>query len=177
MKNNLHIRILALFLIFASGFGVGLGVKFVYEASRFKPYSWNVGAGPIIVNCYGKDFNKYLMTSAVEYWRIRGEKIGFYEHNPPASVCKHDWLKGFIILKKSQKLKMQSTVLANTRRYTSFDVMHGAVIQYKPGTQNLELINEHELGHALGYTHVDVEGHIMHPLYHKMGRDFWVPAD
>ena len=34
---------------------------------------------------------------------------------------------------------------------------------------------EHELGHALGLGHVEVEGHIMHPMYMQIGRNFWIP--
>ena len=162
-------------LVFLTGFALGIGIKILYESSTIKPYSWNVIAGPIIVNCYGKDFSEAQMMRAVDYWTVRGEVIGFYEHNPPPSVCEHKWLKGFIILKKSKKLALQDKTLASTRRYTSFNVVHGAVIEFRPGSQNLDLINEHELGHALGYAHVDIPGHIMHPLYSKMGKDFWVP--
>ena len=31
----------------------------------------------------------------------------------------------------------------------------------------------HELGHAFGYGHYDVKGHIMHSLYEQMGPMFW----
>ena len=115
------------------------------------------------------------MIRAIEYWALRGERIGFYEHNPPDAVCNEVWIEGFIILRKSENLK--ASTLASTRRYTTFSEMRGAVIHYKPGSFNLRLINEHELGHALGYAHVEIVGHIMHPLYHKMGRDFVIPAD
>ena len=170
-------KALWLILTFVSGFGVGLGIKLAYETSSFKPYRWNIADGPIIANCYGKDFSELQMVRAVEYWVLRGEKIGFYEHDPPEEICQKKWAKGFIIIRKSEKLRFQSTVLASTRRYTSFETIHGAIIDYKPGAHNLDLINEHELGHALGYAHVEIKGHVMHPLYHKMGRDFWIPAD
>ena len=168
----------SLFLIisFTLGFFLGLAFKFAYESTSPRPYSWPEGKPPIIVNCYGKDFSKLQMTRAVHYWTIRGERIGFYEHNPPDSVCQANWLEGFIILKKVDSFKKSST-LASTKRYTSFDKLKGAVIFYKPGSQNLSLINEHELGHALGFAHVEIEGHIMHPIYHKMGRNFWIPAN
>ena len=152
---------------------VGLSAKFVYEASIFRPYAWPQNKDPVIVNCYGKDFNKYQLERAVEYWEIRGESLGPYIHSPPASVCKNEWLDGFIVLKKSKMLSHE--ILASTRRYTSITTIRGVVIRYKPGAQNLNLINEHELGHALGFAHVDIDGHVMHPLYHKMGRSYWIP--
>ena len=39
----------------------------------------------------------------------------------------------------------------------------------------VDLLNEHELGHALGFAHIEEEGHIMHPIYGKMGKNFWIP--
>jgi hypothetical protein len=80
-------------------------------------------------------------------------------------------MRGAIILRKVNSFANEGT-LASTRRYTSGIRMLGSEISYLPGSYNLNLINEHELGHALGYSHLDKEGHIMHPLYHKMGRDF-----
>ena len=70
---------------------------------------------------------------------------------------------------------MDSGVLAKTKRYTSFQKVKAAVITYRSGAHNLMWINEHELGHALGYAHYEEEGHIMHPLYHKMSGNFWIP--
>ena len=115
------------------------------------------------------------MVRAIEYWTLRGEIISKYVHEPSGNVCDHDWLEGYIIVRKETSTKNPST-LASTKRYTSLARIKGAVIRYKPNTSNINLINEHELGHALGYTHVEIDGHIMHPLYHKMGRDFWIPV-
>ena len=53
--------------------------------------------------------------------------------------------------------------------------MKGAEIVYSPGSFELTLINEHELGHALGFTHIEIEGHIMYPIFEKMGKDFYIP--
>lgn len=169
--------VLGLLIALMLGFATGIGLKLCYETKNIKPYFWNPNSPPVIANCYGSDFSKLQMIRAIDYWTIRGEDIGFYEHNPPESVCEAEWLDGFIILRKSHTIGSDSLTLASTRRYTSFKMMRGAVIFYSPGSQNLDLINEHELGHALGYSHLEVEGHIMHPHYNKMGRDFWVPVD
>ena len=115
------------------------------------------------------------MIRAIDYWTLRGHEIGFYEHSPPASICDHEYVEGFIILRKEKRFWMESGVLANTRRWTRLGKVRAAVITYKGGSQNLSLINEHELGHALGYVHVKEEGHIMHPTYGKMGPKFWIP--
>lgn len=168
-------RLLVLLLLcFIGGFTIGLGIKFFYESKNFKPYYWD--RPPIVANCYGKDFSEDQMLRAIEFWSSHGHEIGFYEHNPPSSVCEEgEIIHGFIILKKARLTELSSSTLATTRRATSGLVIRGAEIVFKPGSQNLSLINEHELGHAFGYTHVNIENHIMHPMFNKMGAEFWIP--
>lgn len=159
---------------FAIGFLIGSAMKYGYETTVFKPYEWTVP--PIIVNCYGEDFSEPQMIRAVDYWTLRGHEIGFYEHNPPQSICESkDMVHGFIVIKKAKWYEIDGPTLASTKRMTSGLRVVAATIIYRKGSQNLHLINEHELGHALGYAHVEEEGHIMHPLYQKMGDGFWVP--
>ena len=160
-----------LLLSFFLGLALGGFVKYKYETSSFKPYAWDDSQeGPIIANCYGSDFSKPQMIRAIEYWTLRGHKIGFYEHNPPKEVCESSWMDGFIILRKDRSL--EHNVLASTKRMTIGVTIKGAVIRYQAGSFNLDLINEHELGHALGYNHLEVEEHIMHPDYNRMGKNF-----
>ena len=157
------------------GLLAGWSGKVYFENSVFKPYGWSVENPPIVANCYGSDFSKLQMERAIKFWESKGEPIGFYEHNPPPSVCEEQWLRGFIIIRKSPPGFGADGTLASTRRYTVGYAMVSAEIFYNPGSQNLDLINEHELGHALGFAHVELDGHIMHPLYQSMGKGYWVP--
>ena len=166
-------KIFFVFLSFVLGFSLGLNFKLIYESSTFKPYGWE--NPPKVVNCYGKDFNKFQMTRAMSYWRLRGYELGTYIHSPPKEICNKEWVQGVIILRKSSRLP--TNTLASTKRYATFMSMQGAVIRYQPGAFNLDLLNEHELGHALGFTHLEIDNHIMHPRYDKMGRNFWIPAE
>ena len=169
-----YIRITAIALcIFAVGFIVGLGIKIVYESTRLKQYDW-INELPIVVNCYGKEFSELQMIRAIDYWAVRGHNIGFYEHNPPPDVCENEYLHGFIMIKK-KKGGFSDGTIASTSRRTAGAKMKSATIYYSPGSFNLDLLNEHELGHAFGFGHVDIDGHLMHPVYTKMGAKFWVP--
>lgn len=156
------------------GFCAGIGIKWAYESNTFKPYEWK--SEPIIANCYGEDFSELQMIRAIDFWTLRGHRIGFYEHNPPESICESkEMIHGFIVLRKAKWWQLDGPTLANTRRMTSGFRLVSATITYRPGSQNLDLLNEHELGHALGYAHIEEEGHIMHPIYGKMGPKFWIP--
>lgn len=168
-------KIIGLFLLSLTlGFVTGQVIKSAYESSSFKPFGWGDDP-PFIANCYGKEFSELQMIRAMDYWSIRGYSTGIYIHNPPESVCSKEWLRGFIILRKASAGELRSEVYASTKRYTTLTRMKAAVITYQPGSFNLDLINEHELGHALGFTHLEEDGHIMHPNYWKMGRDFYLP--
>ena len=95
--------------------------------------------------------------------------------NPPAEVCKNKHLDDFIILRKAPNSYLDSATIASTTRRTQVFRMKSAEVWFRPGSYNLDLIIEHELGHAFGYGHLEEVGHIMHPMYDKMGRGWWVP--
>ena len=166
-------HIIFIFLSFVLGFFSGNAIKFLYEVTTFKPWGWK--DNPVVVNCYGDDFNEGQLVRGIDYWSVRGHNIAFYEMNPSKNICENEYLDGFIILRKAPPNKYDSELLAVTSRWTAGLYMEGAVIWFKPGTQNLELIIEHELGHAFGYGHVEIEDHLMHPEYEKMSGKFWIP--
>ena len=161
-----------LFLTLIFGFCLGLAMKRVYEANVFHAWVWP--EPPIVVNCYGAALPEIVVVRAIEYWTLRGFPIAMYEMNPTKETCKHKYLEGFIIIRRDAKLE-NVKVLGSTLRYTQLNWMKGAVIKLRPGTYNLDLLLEHELGHALGFGHVEVEGHIMHPMYMQIGSNFWIP--
>lgn len=169
-------RLLLTPLFFGIGLIIGTGLILSYEATTFHPWTWGVNDPPIIANCYGEDFNELYIKRAVKYWETKaGEKIGFIEQDPPTSVCKHDgMLDGWIILRKAPGIGHDGT-LASTTRKTVLGKIRAAEIRFSPGSFKLEMIIEHELGHAFGYQHVDAKGHIMYPTYDHMGKKFWIP--
>jgi hypothetical protein len=168
---NLLFACLALLI----GFSSGIGIKMGYEVTSFHPFSWPSNSDPIILNCYGDDFSELQLLRAIDFWAAKGHRIAYYEINPPDEVCEMESLTGFIILRKANVSHLDSATLASTTRTTTFATLIGATIAFNPGSQNLDLIIEHELGHAFGYGHVQIENHIMHPMYDRMGNRFWIP--
>ena len=144
-------------LSFLIGFLFGGFAKYAYESNTFKPYGWN--SDPVVVNCYGEDFRELQLVRAVEYWALLGYNISFYEMSPTDFVCKQENLEGFIVLRKAPNNKLDTSTLATTTRATRALTIVSAEILFQPGAHNLTNIIEHELGHAFGFGHVDIEGH------------------
>ncbi len=172
-KTDILVYVCAFFLSLTIGLLIGMNIKTYYEVNTIKPYSWD--RSPNVINCFGEEFKKDTILRAIKYWENKGEKIGFYEHAPPKKLCRKNKIPGFIILKKDRNQISSPTALAATQRYTRFGTMVSAIIYYRYNNYELHLLNEHELGHALGYSHVKKVGHIMHPTYHLMDRFFYIP--
>ena len=169
--NKILMKLIKLTIAFCVGLFIGSSLLMYYESSSYKPWSWD--SPPIIANCYGEDFNELYIVRGVDFWVMRDQRIGFILDDPPNSVCEHDFLDGFILLKKG--VMRDDSTLAYTKRKVLFGKIRASTIYFGPGSFKLDLIVEHELGHAFGYSHVVKEGHIMHPQYEKMGKSFWIP--
>ena len=167
-------KYLIIFLSLIVGFCTGTIGKIGYEKASDKPYYWK--SPPIILNCYGEEFSELNLIRAIDYWAVRGHSIGFYEINPPKEVCDGDIpFQGFIILRKAKGAQLPADTLATTKRRTSLARMLSAEIVFEPGSYRLDYLIEHELGHAFGYNHIEIDNHIMHPLYPHIGPDFYLP--
>lgn len=167
-------RLCLLGFAFFLGFGAGGGLKFVYESTTFKQYDWE--RDPIVANCYGDDFDESKIRDAIYYWNVRGYRTHRYIHNPAKEICDAPgMIPGFIILRKAKDSELEDQTLASTRRRTKGMSISAAEVLYRSGSYKLDLLSEHELGHAFGFAHIEEKGHVMHPMYNKMGKGFWVP--
>ena len=159
---------------FFCGFVAGGGMKFVYESSTFKQYDW--AQDPVVVNCYGDDFDEAKIRNAVYYWNVRGYRTQRYIHKPSKEICDAPgMIAGFVILRKAGDSELEEQTLASTKRRTTGMTITAAEVLYRSGSYKLDLLSEHELGHAFGFAHIERDGHVMHPMYNKMGKGFWVP--
>tara|TARA_Y100000992_G_scaffold259328_1_gene193824 strand:- start:640 stop:1158 length:519 start_codon:yes stop_codon:yes gene_type:complete len=155
-----------------TGFLLGLSIKTIYNLTAKQPCYWK--DDPILINCAGEDINEETIQRAVKFWKEKGEHIYFYEYKGIESVCKNvKPLDGFIIINTHTTEALEENVLAVTKRRSKLGIMQSAVITFKPGRHNIILLLEHELGHAFGYSHRKIPGHVMHPYYDMMGDKFW----
>ena len=159
-----------LIISFLCGIVIGTLGILSYEKVSFKPWGWKYP--PIILNCYQDTLPEIYIIEAVHYWTLKGHNFAYIEQNPPSKLCKADHIQGFIMIKKS---KLESGTLGVTQRRIFMGNIVAANIYFGPGTYKITNVFEHELGHALGYNHVEEEGHIMHPIWDKMTPKFWIP--
>ena len=151
------------------GGAAGIGMFYHHELTNFKVASWKYP--PIVVDCTFGALKKERIASAINYWDELDHKVGFVEINPSSKVCSNDSINGFIIIKNAE---LHWPVLGNTTRYgNSIGKIDSATIELNVGDANLPRLLEHELGHAFGYRHFDIEGHIMHSDYGLAGWDFF----
>ena len=162
------------FLWLVVGFLIGtiLGTVIVrtYESISFKPWEWKYP--PIILNCYEDDLPEIYIVEAVHYWTLKGHNFSYIEQKPPDHLCKADYIQGFIMIKKR---KLDQGTLGETQRRVFMGSIVAANIYFDTGTYKITNVFEHEVGHALGYNHVEVDGHIMHPIWDRMSSKFWIP--
>ena len=152
------------------GFFIGLLLKETYESIHHKPYRWSIQ--PIIVNCANQNIPEDEVLDAIKYWEENGEEVGFYSHSPPDGVCDNEGVAGFIFLRMAEPGRLDNNTLASTRRYTRLSELRSSTIWFKEGSYDLYLLMEHEIGHALGYAHVNELGNIMNPTYEFIGENF-----
>lgn len=127
---------------------------------------------PIIVNCYVTLFPENRINESVDFWAKNGYNTYIMSVNPIEEVCKHENLKGFILIKKADNEDLEYSTLGFTRIKSEYGKIKSATIYLRFGTFYYPRLLEHELGHALGLPHIKIPGNIMHPIYDNTGNTF-----
>ena len=163
---KIFVAVLTGLLIGAAG---GLGIFYHNEIKNFKAAEWT--NPPILVDCTHGSLSVERLNESIKFWDALGHKIGFAETNPPAGVCLQDHIHGFIIIKNAD---LEWPTLGRPQRKGNLSgEISSAYIELSFGDANAPRLLEHELGHAFGYKHLDIDGHIMHSIYDYSGYRFW----
>lgn len=115
--------------------------------------------------------------AAIKYWRTKGAKLKL---NPGISSCTRQpsiytiqaQYNDFEVNKEHTDTFVAYAVTEQTHFYNSLDIRHSVIfIATNLPEDRLSMLMIHEMGHALGYEHVDksCEGYVMHPYNSKMG--------
>jgi hypothetical protein len=127
--------------------------------------SWQMT--PTVVICNSSIVDLHDVELAVEWWQERGHEIGQIIINEPGRICHQAGKDGFITI-EGPDAKFDFDFLAITHRKSSRDEILSARIQLR-GVSERNRILEHEIGHALGWSHCNRRGHIMNPEWSRGG--------
>ena len=154
------------------GFAIGVAMKTAWEESRFIIGEWD--DDPIIIVCPDSELTNYRVHQAVDWWGIRGYDVAYVHHDKDNRICsKGQWSKGVIFIRAQGQLLPHTYAI--TSRLTILNEMISASIILPNEHKHKPRLLEHELGHAFGMRHVDVIGHMMHPIWEQGGEKFWIP--
>ena len=155
-----------------AGFILGFSIRLAWEGNQFIIAQWE--DEPMVVICPDSRVTPLRVQRAIEWWGIREYKISHYHYDESNSICGvSTYLEGIIFIRATGDTGHD--FYAITSRLAFKEKMISASILLPNRHRDMPRLLEHELGHALGLGHVDVVGHMMHPVHEYGGEKFWIP--
>jgi hypothetical protein len=152
--------------------GPGVTFKNLYEqditvaASRKPTKQGHWGMPPTIILCEDLPYKKSRVEKAVRFWKSLGYEIFNIADSRNFIACispSTKYIRGAIIIKlRGQEFDEEKYALTTTYRVTETSEIVGVVIQVQNFAKRIDWVLEHELGHAFGWKHHNVNGHLMH---------------
>jgi|TARA_R100000008_G_scaffold1210_2_gene1028 hypothetical protein len=135
------------------------------DVSRFKTMHWNYS--PIVRLCHEAPVDIQQVAKAANWWRGLGYDFDLIY----TSHCEKISTFATITITLDQGELLMNDAFGRTTLYHNVENgnIYSATIQLK--SPYVDRVLEHELGHALGWLHVDSIGHMMHSLYYQGGWD------
>ncbi|MDB4337633.1 matrixin family metalloprotease [bacterium] len=132
---------------------------------------------PGITLCPGVPVTIERIKEAVLFWEDLGYRFDDIDQVPSTMLCQPSW--GTITFRVPTGEELTRAVadghLATTRYSTLVSSPESLIMAQiyfqRNNVSELPLVVEHELGHALGWLHHDLKGHLMHPVYSSTGHN------
>jgi len=154
------------------GFAFGYSCRLAWEENKFVLAEWN--EDPIVVVCPDSQITPFRVQQAVDWWGIRGYKFAYIHWDNDNQICsKGTFIKGIIFIRSEGELLPETYAI--TTRLALTGKMQSATITLPNKNKFMSRLLEHELGHALGFTHIEEPGHMMHPIHEQGGEKFYIP--
>ena len=133
---------------------------------------------PKVILCEDAPLSEERLLNALDWWKRRGHRFKYVplsEDSKARAICKNpkkSFPDGYIVVAKL----VPEAVRKETDMAVTYFLLKGdyvglrwAKVYFKAETVDVETVVEHELGHALGYRHIDIEGHMMHTYHVNSG--------
>ena len=131
-----------------------------------KHASWQ--DAPDIVICAEVDIPQRYLSQSLTIWKDLGHSFSIVYLNYDGEECHKGYLDGSIIIAPKQT-RRGPKAHTYARISQTHKRMIAARIEIDPSYTLKSRVLTHELGHALGWSHSDKTGHLMHPIYQLGG--------
>jgi hypothetical protein len=139
-------------------------IEVVANRNPTKKGHW--GFPPTIILCENVPYKKSRVEKAARFWKNLGYEIFDVISSSSFKNCvdaETKYIKGSIIIKlRGQDFDESKYALTTTYRITETSEIVGVVIQVQNFAKEIDWVLEHELGHAFGWKHHNLKGHLMH---------------
>ena len=130
--------------------------------------SWQ--KAPDIIICTQINLPQSHVGQSLTLWKELGYAFSIVYWNYEGSECQGGYIDNAIII-TSKQTRRGPKAHTFARISQTHKRMIAARIEITPESAFKKRILIHELGHALGWSHSDVKGHMMHPIYQLGGWD------
>jgi len=131
--------------------------------------SWAIA--PDIVICHGANIQIDEVESAIMWWQLRGYKFGRIIEKSPHERCDESGMIGFITIEPTdQSFDYSFLAITDTMTHNTSGNILSSRIRIRSDV-NKERVLEHELGHSLGWSHINRRNHIMNSVWNRGGWD------
>ncbi len=133
---------------------------------------------PKVILCDDAPISEERLISALDWWGNRGHRFKYVplsEDYKAQEICKSalkSFPKGYIVIAKLVPEAVRKEIdMAVTRYLLEDDYINikWAKVYFKAETVGERALVEHELGHAFGFGHIDIDGHMMHTYHTNSG--------
>tara|TARA_Y100000592_G_C5460676_1_gene313836 strand:+ start:317 stop:832 length:516 start_codon:yes stop_codon:yes gene_type:complete len=148
---------------------MGLQTIHYEELAKERTHKWKMNPGVTVCNNTG--VKSYRLTHALKYWEKLGYKFDYIRYDDMIS-CGEPRFGEIIITLPDQKFDF-SNHMASTRITISNktkEIVKAKILIF-PKTANKDRVLEHEIGHALGWPHINQPYHIMNSSWHTGGHN------
>lgn len=120
---------------------------------------------PDVIVCRDAPYTLSRVERSVRFWKNLNYKFGSVTKVDNFDVCidpNRKFARNKIVIKlRGQKFDESKYAVTSTYKIVNSEEIVGAVIQLQEYSTEIEWVLEHEIGHALGWRHHNVSGHLM----------------